>query len=331
MSRFLSTTILLLLTTLNINAASLIFGDGGIYFLWEDNDRVGFLTSTGLQIGFGMQIIADDGHCASTTGYGWSLKADTRYYAYAPYNVSYSVNEDTAAWLPVSYAGQQQNGNDNTEHLKSNVFLCGSVSANSTSAANVQLRPMTSVLRITDTFPKETTITSIQLHLDVPLIPLGGYMNLIDESFTATELASSISIKTENLNVAGNEPATVYVTLPPCDLSGSTLAITFHCADGTHYTKDLDGFNIERGQTYSIGEQLEPTTAKTYTPLTDGTLSNPTVISNDMPIAQSFIPTNISTVHATAQPTPEFDLSGRRNHHAYRNIVIQGGKKIIKN
>lgn len=322
---------ILSLTALTASATSFVFGTDGIRVLWESSDKIGFLPSNGLQIRFGINDIAADGHCAKTTGYGWALKTGAPYYTYAPYNKSYSTNENVATQLPVSYTGQHQDGNGSTAHLASYAFLAGNVYATTAMPiATVPLRPMTSVIRITERFTKVATLTKVVLSFETEMIPIEGYMNLVEERFQASELATSITLTTDNFTVGANEDAVLYLTLPPCSLSGNTLTMTFYTADGKSYKKTLKAFDIYSGYTYCIGGSAKATTAKEYTPVTDGTTVNPVVVSSDMPVFQSYVATcikNISIEHNTTK----YDILGRHCRDAKGKIIIKNGKKIINN
>lgn len=338
MLRTLSTLVVLLLASLAADAASLVYGVDGIKFAWASDDKVAFMTATGQQIRFSITDIAADGHCASTTGNGWALKQNTAYYAYAPYNVSYSINENTAQQLPVSYADQQQMGNDNTSHLFASAFFCGSVNITpETPAANVALKPMTAVVRIMGTFPKPVVVTKVSLTAAAAQIPLSGYMNIVEQKFVPADVTSTISIQTDNISVANGEAAIAYITLPPCSLSGDDITATFHTVDGDAYETVVRGFDIESGLTYCIGGNASPTTPTDYVPEVNGTASSPVVIASDLPIQGSYVPTPPTppapptAINSTSVSTSSagYDILGRRSAGGRASIVINNGKKKI--
>lgn len=311
-------------------AMDFTYDNNGIRCLWDDADRMGFMTATGLQIRFGITAIASDGHCATATGYGWSLKNDLQYYVYAPYRTEYSLNENVASMLPVSYLQQRQKGNDNTDHLADYAFLAGRAYVSSTMPiANADLYPMTSVVRIAEKFSKATTITQVELSVGTPLLPTGGYMNLVENCFEPTDFATAITLTTDNLSVGEGEEAVVYFTLPPCTLSGGKMTITFIDVNGKKYVKDLDAFDVDQGCTYCIGSTNTPSEPATYAPATNGTAKAPVVILNDMPVRKSYVATSINDIHHGAS-SERYDLLGRRCAPSYKGIEIINGKKIAR-
>lgn len=327
--RFLLISVMALMANV-INAKSVVYNTTGIHYLWDSSDRIGFLTGNGLQIGFGVTDVANEGYTAVTSGYGWALKAGSTYYAYAPYNASYSVDENVASQLPVNYESQEQEGNDNANHLADRLFLSGKVDVTAASTLTpIVLRPLTSVLRIERKFAKAAEIKKVELSVASKLIPLAGYMDITKGSFVPTELASDVTLGTRNMHVDANGTAVVYLTLPPCQLAGNTLTITFVDADDDRYDVTLDAFNVESGYTYCIGGNASPSTSVTYDSDAEGTPATPVIVTGNLPVYGSWDVTGIDNVRIE-HSAKAYDMLGRSTRASQRGIEIINGKKIIK-
>lgn len=327
--RFLLISVMALMANV-INAKSVVYNTTGIHYLWDSNDRIGFLTGNGLQIGFGVTDVANEGHTAVTSGYGWALKAGSTYYAYAPYNASYSVDENVASQLPVNYESQEQEGNDNANHLADRLFLSGKVDVTAASTLSpISLRPITSVLRIEQRFAKATEIKTVELSVASRLIPLAGYMDITKGCFVPTELASAITLTTRNMHVDANGTAVVYLTLPPCQLAGNILTITFVDANNNRHNMALDAFDIESGYTYCIGGNATPSESATYDTNTEGSPVNPILVTGNLPIYGSWEATGIKDMRVE-HSAKAYDVLGRSSRISQRGVEIINGKKIIK-
>lgn len=315
----------------DVNAVTLNFGADGIVFLWSSEDKIGLLTENSVQMRYSISSIAEDGHCATFSSPGWALKDDVTYYAYAPFNTQYSVRENRATALPVDFSVQQQTGNDNTDHLSQHAFYVGNVRVGETQTdAIIRLRPMTSVLRLSRHFDAEAEITQVQISVDDYLIPLLGTMNLVQESFTSMGNARVLTLSTSEMLVPADGEAIAYITLPACNLEGQQINVRFVDSKGNRYEDRVDGFDIQPGCTYCIGQEMEKSQPGEYTPQTPGTAEAPVVVVNDMPIVGSSLPTGIAAVPADRSSVMAYDLMGRRVAESYSGVKITNGVKILK-
>lgn len=336
MKNILSFILLAALWATNANAFTLRFDACGISFAWTATDNVGMMTEEGAQMRYDIGSIAEDEHCATLFSLGWALRENMTYYAYAPYNIQYSEKENRATSLPVDYSLQQQTGNDNTDHLAQHAFYMGSVKVeDAMTDATIHFRPMTAVIRLSRSFEVPVTLKQVQLSVDDHLIPLLGTMNLLEESFIPLGFAKNITLNVNNILLKAGEEAVVYLTLPSCNLKGHTLTITYTSTDGTRYEQSVEGFEIHSGSTYCIGNFAAPTTPQTYSPLTKGTKDAPIAVACNLPIAGTYVPTDIQATKADvtrADVTNDrsYDLNGRHILGNHQHLTIHNGKKILK-
>ena len=78
-------------------------------FLWASGDKVGIVSENGSQLCFPIQDEDDGKTSAHFDGRGWALLSSTHYLAYYPFIADYDLNYQA---VPVSYAGQEQSGNN---------------------------------------------------------------------------------------------------------------------------------------------------------------------------------------------------------------------------
>lgn len=331
MKRTLILLLLMVVCYVQTHAFLLQYGEKGMVFAWQSTDYVGLLTESSTQMRYGISSIAEDEHCASLFSAGWSLKQDVTYYAYAPFNPQYSIAESHASSLLADFSVQQQTGNGNTDHLSQHAFYVGNVRVNAeTPDATIHLHPLTAVVRFTRKFDVPVTLKKVQLSVDDHLIPLLGTVNLLEESFTPLGYAKTITLDIEDIQVSEGEDVAVYLTLPSCNLEGHTIMITYTATDGTCYEQSVDGFDICSGSTYCIGATATATEPQTYTPETNGTKDAPMAVACDLPIAGTYIPTDIRTLKTDVANDEPCDLLGRRTQGGQRGIMIYKGKKILK-
>lgn len=329
MKRNVSIIIMMLLVTLTAKAITLKYSADGMICAWDNADKVGVFTATGSQMAYSASQIADDQHCGTFTSAGWSLKEDTNYYIYAPYNTLYTQRDSKASSLMIDLFVQKQTGNNNTDHLSASLFCQGSVCVSKTTPATVTLTPLTSVLRIAENLGRETSVTKVVLSLSQNLLPMYGNVNLLTGEYTPLGYARDITIDLADVRVGETDELVVYMTLPPCDLTGEEIKLTFTTDGGTKEERTFSGENIQAGKTYCIGKTTDTTTAKNYQPATNGTTDAPILVLTDMPIAGSMTTTEIAMPESQPTTTVAYDLTGKRIIGAKQGIRIENGRKKI--
>ena len=85
----------------------------GNKFIWTANDTVGIFPNTGSQVFFEMTSGAG-ANTATFDGGGWDFKPSAVYRSYYPLVGEFYLDQTN---IPVSYEGQRQVGNDNTERI----------------------------------------------------------------------------------------------------------------------------------------------------------------------------------------------------------------------
>lgn len=321
----------LLLFTLTTNAVTLTYSADGMICTWDAADLAGFFTATSSQMRFSVKEVAPDRHCTTFTSPGWSLKEGTTYYAYAPYNTQYSINANNASSLPVDFFGQKQTGNDNTAHLADKMFCYGNVIITTpTAAANINMSHMAAVLRISHCLGMETRVSSVELTLNDYLIPMMGNIDLTKAEYVPLGNARTVSVDLDNVRVGETDELVVYMAIPPCDLTGEEIKLSFITDGGIRVEQTLVGQNIVAGKTYCIGKNVPATTATQYTPVVHGTTDSPVMVINDMPIGGTMVPTAIPAIQSVKKNITAYDLGGRQVKETHRGIVIENGKKKIR-
>ena len=191
-------------------------------FVWSAKDTVGIYPDSGSQIYFTMSNGEGVG-TASFDGGAWTCKEGHSFRSYYPFIGNFYLDETK---IPVSFIGQKQVGNDNSDHFQKYDYMYTAVTTKDSGFLNFNYNHL-----ITGVLPwvelPAGHYTGLTLSLDEALFVTKGEYDLTADSpaIVGKEFSNSLSIE---LDIAITSPdiLKVYVPLAPMDMSGKTLTIT---------------------------------------------------------------------------------------------------------
>ena len=238
----------------NETRSSVTIGESGASFTWDEDDVIGIFPDKGDQVSFAMDEGAGT-QTATFSGGGWALKSSAKYAAYYPHVYE---NRDMTA-IPVSYIGQSQNGNGNTDHIGAYDFMAAGVSTPENGAVAFDMQHLGALAQLTITVPEPSTLSKISLYSASEFTETG--------TIDLTEKSPSIAVRTQSstLEVAlnnvstseANENITVYFMTAPVDLTGTEITVIVHCFDETILKGKITGKNFQAGKAYRLSAEAK--------------------------------------------------------------------------
>ena len=235
--------------------SSVSIGENGADFAWSENDTIGIFPNTGDQVSFAMSEGAGT-QTATFSGGGWALKSSATYSAYYPYDF-YNRNMTK---IPVSYEGQTQNGNNNTDHIGAYDFMAASVSTPENGAVSFDMQHLGCLVQLTVDLDEAATINEVSIKygeensgefITKGYIDLSSQIPVIQAS-TQEDKSNTLSIALENFSVSAEETATVYFMMAPVNLEGKTIDVTVTKDNDDTKTYQTAGKNFIAGKAYAI-------------------------------------------------------------------------------
>ena len=227
--------------------SSVTIGESGASFAWDDDDVIGIFPDKGDQVSFAMDEGAGT-QTATFSGGGWALKSSAKYAAYYPH--VYENRDPTA--IPVSYVGQTQNGNGNTDHIGAYDFMAAGVSTPENGAVAFDMQHLGALVQLTITVPEPSTLSKISLYCASEFTETGT-IDLTEKSpsIAVRTQSSTLEIALNNVSTSeANENITVYFMTAPVDLTGTEITVIVHCFDETILKGKITGKNLQAGKAY---------------------------------------------------------------------------------
>ena len=196
--------------------------DGAVTCTWAENDTVGVFPNEGIQTCFPMTSGAGTKN-ASFDGGGWALKDGYTYASYYPY-IGNSYLDKHA--VPVSYSGQTQVGNASMAHLGAYDYMVATPTAPEYGSANFVFKHLSALVQLKLTIPQPATITSVKLATETDAFAVKGKVDIMANAPVITPVTSAKEVVLDLKNLAtteSNQVVTLYMMLPPADLSAKTL------------------------------------------------------------------------------------------------------------
>ena len=174
-----------------VTRSSVSITESGASFTWDEDDVIGIFPNEGDQVSFAMDNGAGT-QTATFSGGGWALKSSATYAAYYPHVYE---NRDMTK-IPVSYVGQTQNGNANTDHIGAYDFMAASVSTPSNGKVAFDMQHLGCLVQLKITVPNAGTLSSVTLTADEEVFVEKGYIDLTATapSIISTQTASSLNV-----------------------------------------------------------------------------------------------------------------------------------------
>ena len=245
----------------------------GVSFKWNVNDTVGIFPNKGDQVSFAMDG-GTETNTATFSGGGWALKSSATYAAYYPYNF---YNRDLTK-IPVSYAGQTQIGNNNTDHIGKYDFMAASVATPSNGAVAFDMQHLGCLVQLNINVPNAGELSSVTLTADEAVFVEKGFVDLTTNApaITAETTTNTMTIKLKDVSANESEESiTVYFMLAPANMTNNTITATITDLAGNEETIDVATSNFQAGKAYrkTITATTVPTAIPHYKVTTAGTLS----------------------------------------------------------
>ena len=234
--------------------SAVTIGDGGASFTWDEDDVIGIFPDKGDQVSFAM----DEGtgtQTATFSGGGWALKSSAKYAAYYPHVYE---NRDMTK-IPVSYVGQIQNGNSNTDHIGTYDFMAAGVSTPENGAVAFDMQHLGALVQLTITVPEPSTLTKVVLSSSTKFTETGTIDLTADTpAITAVTQSNTFEIALNNVTTTeANENVIIYFMVAPIDLTESVLTTTIYFADETTCEMNIIGKNLQAGKAYRLSAEIE--------------------------------------------------------------------------
>lgn len=219
-----------------VSVKSLNWGDSKLAFTWAEGENV---------------VVFGDGDAAMfrtvTAGAaeskleskGFKLQDGVSYYACIPaYTMGFNASVSA---VPVSFTGQRQLANNNSDHLKYYDYACASATkAEGTNALSFELKNQVSWIVLEHNFASavENVVSFSISCADADCFAASGYLDVVNSTFTAQKMAGEIKLALgeeggTGLSFQAGETFRGFITVAPVDLTGKTLAIKANLADGT--------------------------------------------------------------------------------------------------
>lgn len=255
--------------------SSVTIGEDGASFAWAEDDVIGIFPDKGDQVSFEMDEGAGT-QTATFSGGGWALKSSAKYAAYYPHVYE---NRDMTK-IPVSYVGQTQNDNANTDHIGAYDFMAAGVSTPENGAVAFDMQHLGALVQLAITVPEPSTLTKVVLTSSTEFTETGTIDLTADTpAITAVTQSNTFEIALDNVTTTEtNENVVVYFIVAPVDLTDSELTMTVHFADESTCEVELTGKNLQAGKAYRLFAELKETIPNNqiwYTS-SDGNVVNPT-------------------------------------------------------
>lgn len=241
--------------------SSVTIGENGASFAWDEDDVIGIFPDKGDQVSFAM----DKGvgtRTATFSGGGWALKTSAKYAAYYPHVYE---NRDMTT-IPVSYLGQTQNGNGNTDHIGAYDFMAAGVSTPENGAVAFDMQHLGALVQLTVNVAEPSTLTRVTLESEVNFIETGTIDLSSDmPSIQKKDGSNSFNIYLSNLTTTEvDEEIVIYFMMAPVDLSGKSLKAVIVKNNSYYQEVILEGKNFKAGKAYKltanmVSEEESPT------------------------------------------------------------------------
>ena len=229
--------------------------DGAVACTWAANDTVGVFPEKGAQAYFPMASGAGTKN-AAFDGEGWALKDGYTYASYYPYIGNAYLDRNA---VPVSYAGQTQQGNASMDHLGDYDYMAAAPTAPEFGSAQFTFKHLSALVQLKISVPQPATLTSVKLVTDAKAFSVEGQVDIMADAPVLTPVTSSTEVVLNLQDVAttaANQVVTLYMMLPPADLSGQTLKAVVVSDKGTQDIA-LETKNFKAGTAYALSGEME--------------------------------------------------------------------------
>ena len=212
----------------SVDTKSLAYENGKLVFTWAEGEKV---VVFGNKDAASFNSLTSGETSTKLESEGFTLKDNVNYYACLPAYTIPAATQSTS--VPVTFMGQRQTANGNSDHLKSFDYACASATkAEGKNTISFELKNQVAWIVLDHTFTDATNnVTSVTINADEDLFVTKGTLDVT--TFTITEGTKDRKITLNlgeeggnGLSFAAGETFRGFFTLNPVDLSGKTLTFT---------------------------------------------------------------------------------------------------------
>lgn len=212
----------------SVDTKSLAYENGKLVFTWAEGEKV---VVFGNKDAASFNSLTSGGTSTKLESEGFTLKDNVNYYACLPAYTIPAATQSTS--VPVTFMGQRQTANGNSDHLKSFDYACASATkAAGENSISFELKNQVAWIVLDHTFTDATNnVTSVTINADEDLFVTKGTLDVTTSTITEGTKDRKITLNLgeeggNGLSFAAGEAFRGFFTLNPVDLSGKTLTFT---------------------------------------------------------------------------------------------------------
>lgn len=213
---------------LSVDTKSLAYENGKLVFTWAEGEKV---VVFGNKDAASFNSLTSGETSTKLESEGFTLKDNVNYYACLPAYTIPAATQSTS--VPVTFMGQRQTANGNSDHLKSFDYACASATkAEGKNTISFELKNQVAWIVLDHTFTDATNnVTSVTINADEDLFVTKGTLDVTTSTITEGTKDRKITLNLgeeggNGLSFAAGEAFRGFFTLNPVDLSGKTLTFT---------------------------------------------------------------------------------------------------------
>ena len=212
----------------SVDTKSLAYENGKLVFTWAEGEKV---VVFGNKDAASFNSLTSGETSTKLESEGFTLKDNVNYYACLPAYTIPAATQSTS--VPVTFMGQRQTANGNSDHLKSFDYACASATkAAGENSISFELKNQVAWIVLDHTFTDATNnVTSVTINADEDLFVTKGTLDVTTSTITEGTKDRKITLNLgeeggNGLSFAAGEAFRGFFTLNPVDLSGKTLTFT---------------------------------------------------------------------------------------------------------
>lgn len=223
----------------------------GFSFVWTEGDTLGIFPVGSNQVDF--PVVDGIGTSrAEFSGGAWALRATYDYASYFPFRGDNYFRKMTE--LPVSYVGQEMDGNDPYANLGKYDFLVSAPAKTSAEGTvNLDLKHLGCYTLFMLTLPEPGNYSYLSISCDEPVFVHEATYDLSAATPALTPKKSYSTCRIDLKNVAttaANQSVNIPAMFAPVNLSGKTLTLSVLCDNGKLYSTTVGGKDMIAGKAY---------------------------------------------------------------------------------
>lgn len=222
----------------------------GVVCTWNSKDVICTFTEAGSCLRMWQETLIGDGHSSSFTLNGWALVPTGKFIAVSPYSPAFSGENVKVSNLPVSYAAQEQTGNNNADHLTSTDFMAVTATP-SNDALNFDFTHLGCIVRIACPVYETMTVDSVMVSTKSAVFVKDAVINGAEGTLTASTKDTVQVLRMKNVELADGDTLVAYVMMAPTNLKGQSLTVTVKTSVGDRVLKSK-GANLLAGKCYVL-------------------------------------------------------------------------------